>query len=190
MTATHDLASTQALWRYNADVAIKVAEAFCLVEPDDFDGEVGIADLTTALKTWKGLEHTTYRLRRKRLRRQSANAVKWLSENAVLEKSKKGEKWRSPARERWSSDASLVAAAKCVTSKVFDIPFSHFSGKTAQAAELAGEVYQELANADSETTPIPRERLRAVIGMVLTLLSTVPYCDDVTMSLQKITNVG
>ena len=57
--ATHDLASTQALWQFNPEVAIKVAEAFCLVEPDDFDGEVGIADLTTALKTWKGLNKET-----------------------------------------------------------------------------------------------------------------------------------
>ena len=41
--ATHDLASTQALWRYNPDVAIKVALAYCLVEPKDVAGEVGIA---------------------------------------------------------------------------------------------------------------------------------------------------
>ena len=192
--ATHDLASTQALWRYNPDVAIKVALAFCIVDQDD-EGEVGLKELLAALKKWKESSNQ-YRLRRQRLRHQQRDAVEWLRTNAIVEKSKKGEKWRAPARERWSSDASLVAAAKCITREVFEVPLRAFSDAakaltTADelARKIAGAVSQELAKSDTETTGIPEERLRAVIAHVGNIMASIP-CDDKNDSLQTLTKVG
>ena len=197
--ATHDLASTQALWKFNPEVAIKVAEAFRLVPSTS---ETTLEALLMELKKWKG-DADGYRRQLKSLQAQHHEAVTWLSDHAVVERNKKGEVWRAPAPEQWWSNASLVAAAKCMTSHLFQVPLGDMKkvvdttptsvplGDMENVVDtMASSVYQELADDESESsTPIPEARLRIVIGMVCALFSSVPCCGD-NSSLQTLTNVG
>ena len=73
--ATHDLASTQALWKFNPEVAIKVAEAFRLVPSTS---ETTLEALLMELKKWKG-DADGYRRRFKSLQAQHHEAVTWLT---------------------------------------------------------------------------------------------------------------